>query len=236
MKTARSFLAACTLFAALSGLALTSAPAGDTAFKGEAYPLETCPVSGEKLGADAVTVVLSGMKDAKLNGTQMKFCCAKCEAAFKADPAKFTAKLDEQITKAAGNYPLGTCLIMPDEAIEADAKTVVYHNRVYKFCCKKCIVKFEKDPAKYETAYEAALIAKLKPGYKATKCPVSGEAVDASSTDVIVAGRLVRTCCPKCAEKAKADPKGTLAKIDAEVAAAEKTGSRANEAVDTNKR
>ena len=236
MKTARSFLAACTLFAALSGLALTSAPVGDAAFKGEAYPLDTCPVSGEKLGANAVTVVLSGMKDAKLNGTQMKFCCSKCEAAFKADPAKFTAKLDDQISKAAGSYPLANCLIMSDEAVGADAKTVVFHNRVYKFCCKKCIAKFEKDPSKYETAYETALIAKLKPGYKATKCPVSGEAIDANSTDVIIGGRLVRTCCPKCADKAKADPKGTLGKIDAQVAGAEQTTSRANEALDISKK
>jgi len=220
MKT-RSFLAACTLFAALSGLALTSAPIAGDSFKGEAYPLDTCPVSGEKLGADAVTVVLSDMKDAKLNGTQMKFCCAKCEAAFKADPAKFTAKVDDAIVKAAGSYPLTTCLVMTDEAIDASAKTVVYHNRVYKFCCKKCVAKFEKAPAKYETAYETALIAKLKPGYKATKCPVSGEAIDANSTDVIIGGRLVRTCCPKCADKAKADPKGTLGKIDAQIANAE---------------
>ncbi|MEY4118447.1 MAG: hypothetical protein RLZZ116_1775 [Planctomycetota bacterium] len=224
MKT-RSFLAACTLFAALSGLALTSAPIAGDSFKGEAFPLETCPVSGEKLGADAVTVVLKDMKDANLNGTQMKFCCGKCEAAFKADPAKYIAKVDEAIVKAAAPYALGTCLVMTDEAIDDSAKTVVYHNRVYKLCCKKCVARFSKDPAKYETAYETALIAKLKPAYKATKCPISGEAIKADSTDVIVSGRLVRTCCPKCAEKAKADPKGTLGKIDAQVASAE-SGSK----------
>ncbi len=131
MKT-RSFLAACTLFAALSGLALTSAPIAGDSFKGEAFPLETCPVSGEKLGADAVTVVLKDMKDTNLNGTQMKFCCGKCEAAFKADPAKYIAKVDEAIVKAAAPYALTTCLVMTDEAIDDSAKTVVYHNRLYK--------------------------------------------------------------------------------------------------------
>ena len=231
MKPARSFLAACTLLAALSGLALTSAPIPGGAFQGEAYPLDTCPVSGEKLGADAVTVVLSDMKDAKWNGTQMRFCCAKCEAAFKADPAKFADKFTEQVTKAAPAYPLTHCVVMTDEELDGKAKTVVFHNRVYKFCCKKCVAKFEQNPTKVEKAYETALIAKLKPGYTATKCPVSGEAVNAESTDVIIAGRLVRTCCPKCAEKAKADPKGTLSKIDAQMAGAEKTGTRANEPI-----
>ena len=226
MTIARSFLSACALFAAFTGLALTSAPPAPTSYSGEAYPLDTCPVSGEKLGADAVTVVLSGMKEANLNGTQMKFCCSKCEAAFKADPAKFMTKVNEQIAKAATNFPMTTCAVMTDEAVDASSKTVVYHNRVYRLCCKKCVAKFEQNPAKYEANFETALIAKQKAGYKATKCPVSGEAVKADSTDVIIGNRLVRCCCPKCADKAKADPKGTLSKIDAQIAEAEKTGSR----------
>ena len=66
-------------FAALAtsaGLAMTAA--GPATFSGEAYPLETCPVSGEKLGKDATVVVLEGMKDKTLDGTQVKFCCGKC--------------------------------------------------------------------------------------------------------------------------------------------------------------
>ena len=232
MTIARTFLSTCALLAAFTGLALTAPPAAT--FSGEAYPLDTCPVSGEKLGADAVTVVLSDMKDTKLNGTQMKFCCAKCEAAFKADPGKFMPKVEEKIVAAAGNYPLTTCLVMTDEGIDASAKTVVFHNRVYKLCCKKCVARFEKDPSKYEAGFESKVIAMQKANYKATKCPISGEAIDAKSTDVVIAGRLVRTCCPKCAEKAKADPKGTLGKIDSQIAAGS-AESRANQALEVNK-
>ena len=220
MTTAGRFSATLALLATLTGLAF-AAPAADS-FSGDAYPLETCPVSGEKLGKDAVTVVLAGMKDKNLDGTQMKFCCAKCEAAFKADPSKYMPAVTEQIIKAAPTYPITTCLVMTDEGIDESAKTVVFHNRVYKFCCKKCVARFEKDPSKYEKAFEAAVIEKQKAAYKAKKCPISGEAIDAKSTDVVISGRLVRTCCPKCAEKAKADPKSTLAKVDAEIAAGEK--------------
>ena len=84
MKLSRTILSTVALFAAITGLAFTAAPA-DEAFKGDAYPLYTCAVSGEKLGKDAVTVVLAGMKDKNLDGTQMKFCCQKCVDAFKAD-------------------------------------------------------------------------------------------------------------------------------------------------------
>ena len=169
MKT-RSFLAACTLFAALSGLALTSAPIAGDSFKGEAFPLETCPVSGEKLGADAVTVILKDMKDANLNGTQMKFCCGKCEAAFKADPEKYVGKMNDAIVKAAPAYPLKKCVVMGKEDIGADAKTVVYQNRVYKLCCGKCVGKFKKDPAKFAKEYDAQVAA--------AKAPAAGGASD----------------------------------------------------------
>ena len=218
MKLSRSILPTVALFAAITGLAFTAAPA-DEAFKGDAYPLDTCAVSGEKLGKDAVTVVLAGMKDKNLDGTQMKFCCQKCVDAFKADPAKHLEKYNEAVVKASGQYALGTCLVMSDEAIDASAKTVVVNNRVYKLCCKKCVARFEKDPSKYVAAYEAAVIAKQKPGYKAAFCPISGEKITAESTDVVISGRLVRTCCAKCAAKAKADPKTTFSKVDALAAA-----------------
>jgi YHS domain-containing protein len=226
MKFSKPLLSVCALVVAFSGLAMTPVAAPPTTFTGEAYPLDTCPVSGEKLGKDAVTTVLTDMKDTRLNGTQMKFCCAKCETAFKADPAKYMTKVEDEIKKSAPAYPLTTCLIMTDESIDDSAKAVVFHNRVYKFCCKKCIATFEKNPAKFEKAFETAVIAKQTAGYKATKCPVSGEPLKADSTSIVINNRLVKTCCPKCAEKAKADPTGTLVKVDADIAAAEKTGTR----------
>ena len=161
MNTARlASLAAAAL--ALAGSLAMTAPA-PVAAAGNPYPLDTCPVSGEKLGKDAVTVTLSGMKDAMLDGTQVKFCCPKCEKAFKSEPEKYVGAMNEAIAKAAPAYPLKTCLMMPDEQLEADAKVVVYQNRVYKFCCGKCVGKFKKDPQKWALAYEAA-VAKEAPG------------------------------------------------------------------------
>ena len=211
------FLVAVASLAALSSAAMTAAPttsAPDT-FLGDAYPLETCSVSGEKLGADAVTTVLSGMKDKNLDGTQIKFCCTKCEASFKADPAKYIEKMDAEIIKAASAYPLKNCLVMKDEVIDDSAKTMVYQNRVYKLCCKKCVARFTKDPAKCAKEYDAEIIKEQKPGYKLTTCPISGKPLGEGAVDVVVSGRLVRTCCPGCVGPVKADPKAAIAKVDA---------------------
>ncbi len=205
---------------AFASLAMTAAPitspsiAADT-FSGDAFPLTTCPVSGEALGADAVTVVLSGMKDKNLDGTQIRFCCAKCEASFKADPAKYTVKMNEAIVAAASAYPLTNCLSMKEEVLDDSAKSVVYQNRVYKLCCKKCVVRFEKSPAKFVAEYEAAVIKAQKPTYALTTCPVSGKPLGEGAVDVVVGTRLVRTCCGGCVGPVKADPKAAFAKIDA---------------------
>lgn len=53
------------------------------------YPLDTCVVSGEKLGSMGDPVVL------KHEGREVRLCCAGCVAKFKQDPAKYLKKLDE---------------------------------------------------------------------------------------------------------------------------------------------
>lgn len=209
------FLILAAAIVALGGAAMTAAPRNASDYSGDPYPLDTCPVSGEKLGKDAVTVVLDGMKDSKLNGTQVKFCCPKCEASFKEDPAKYAAKMNEAIIKAAGPYPLKNCLVMKDEKLESDAKKVVYQNRVYEFCCKKCVSRFDKDPVKWAKEYETQVVAAQKPGYKLTTCPISGKPLGEGAVDVVIKGRLVRACCAGCVGPIKADPAAAFAKVDA---------------------
>lgn len=51
------------------------------------YPLDTCAVSGEKLGSMGKPHVIVH------EGQEIKFCCSGCEPDFKKEPAKFLAKL-----------------------------------------------------------------------------------------------------------------------------------------------
>ncbi len=123
--------------------------------------------------------------------------------------------MDEAIIKAAGTYPLTNCLVMKDEKLEDDAKVIVYQNRVYKVCCKKCTVRFEKNPAKIAAEYEAEVVKLQKPTYKLTTCPISGNPLGEGAVDVVIGGRLVRACCAGCVGPIKADPKAAFAKVDA---------------------
>lgn len=69
-----------------------AAPAAESA---PAYPLQTCVVSGEKLGAMGDPV------DYMHEGRLVRFCCKGCIGKFKADPQTYLKKLDEAAKAAA---------------------------------------------------------------------------------------------------------------------------------------
>jgi len=52
------------------------------------YALDTCLVSGDKLGSMGEPVVIVH------EGQEIKFCCESCVPKFKKDPAKYLAELD----------------------------------------------------------------------------------------------------------------------------------------------
>jgi YHS domain-containing protein len=53
------------------------------------YPLQTCLISGEKLGGMGTPVVYV------YEGQEYKFCCKSCEKKFEADPAKYSKELSK---------------------------------------------------------------------------------------------------------------------------------------------
>ncbi|MES2438447.1 MAG: hypothetical protein V4584_05255 [Verrucomicrobiota bacterium] len=76
--------------AAIASLLLVSckpAKTDPTASASTPYPLETCLVSGEKLGEMGKPVVIEH------EGREIRFCCKACVPDFQKDPAKYLAKL-----------------------------------------------------------------------------------------------------------------------------------------------
>ena len=77
----------------LTGIALVSRAADKTV---KPYPLATCVVSDEKLGADP------SMKPHVFTyeGREIKLCCKSCLKDFKKDTAKYVAKIEAAEKKA----------------------------------------------------------------------------------------------------------------------------------------
>jgi hypothetical protein len=103
-----------------------------------AYPLDTCVVSGEKLGDKPVSVVVAS----KL----VQLCCGDCKKDLLADPAKYTAKLDQAyMDKQSRDYPLTTCP-MSNEELGAHPVKLLHGTTLVEFCCKDCVADFQANP------------------------------------------------------------------------------------------
>lgn len=211
--------------AAMTGLADNSKAAppsgGSAAAKPEAkkaetasapYLLDTCPVSGEKLGGMGKPVVKV------YDGREVRFCCAGCIGEFEKDKAASFKKLDEQIIKQQlPHYPLKACVVMPDDELvdEGDGKAVdfVYQNRLVRFCCAGCVKKFKADPASYLKKLDEAVIAEQKPNYPLDVDVVTGEKLGPGAIDKVYGVTLVRFADAGSIAKFDADPTTAIAKL-----------------------
>ncbi|MFA6962901.1 MAG: hypothetical protein WC205_19255 [Opitutaceae bacterium] len=74
------------------------------------------------------------------------------------------ATLRAEDKPAADTYPLTTCVVSGESLTDGDMGGPIDYaykqegkpDRLVKFCCKMCIGKFKKDPAKYLAKLDAA--------------------------------------------------------------------------------
>ena len=121
---------------------VTSVWAADTKPASD-YPLDTCVVSGKKLGEMGDPVIV------QVKGREVRLCCPGCKAKLEANPDEYLKKIDKAvIDKQKPAYPLDTCVVS-GKKLDTNAVDYVLKNRLVRLCCKDCIAALEKDPAKY---------------------------------------------------------------------------------------
>lgn len=168
----------------------------------ETYPISSCAVAGKTLGSMGAPFVHIH------EGRQVKFCCKACLPAFKKNPAKYLAKVDEKIVaQQKASYPTDKCLFS-DEPLGDKSKDVVVNNRLVRVCCGGCARKLMKNPAPTLKKLDELIIANQGKKYPTTKCVISGEDLGSMGKpkDVIVANTLVRVCCKGCVKKVTDNP------------------------------
>lgn len=184
-----------------------AAPAA-AAHVGDAYTLGTCPISGEKLGAMGESYVF--VKD----GREIRLCCESCKKKFDAKADEVIKEIDaKMIADQDSHYPSKTCINSGAELKDGGVSFIV-NNRLVKTCCEKCEAKVKADPAAFLAKLDQQVIDAQKADYKATKCPISGEALGDKPVEMVVANRLVKLCCADCKKAVDKDPAGTLNKLD----------------------
>ena len=116
------------------------------------YPLETCPVGGEKLGSMGEPV------DVVYRNRLVRFCCPGCVGQFENDPAATLAKLDEAVVARQGEtYPLTTCPVSGAKlGSMGEPVDLVVANRLVRLCCEGCEGQVMANPAKVLDAVDGA--------------------------------------------------------------------------------
>lgn len=182
-------------------------------FKGDPYLLDTDPVSGEKLGPIEKQVVIDH------EGRELRFASEQNAKTFRAEPTKYLGKVDDALVKQQlPFYPLETCPVSGKKLGEmGEPVSVIYKNRLVRFCCPGCKAEFLEDPSKYVAKIDAAVIAAQSKKYAAKTCVVSDEAFGGEMgepVDYVIGNRMVRLCCAGCVKKLRKDPLKYLAKVE----------------------
>jgi YHS domain-containing protein len=117
----------------------------------DAYALETCPISGMKLGG-------MGEPYDHVHGTRLvRFCCGSCRPKFDEDPEAAMAKVDAALVEAQkATYPHTMCPVtaeMPNDAM-GEPYDILYGTRLVRLCCEACVGEFWKSPEKYVAMLE----------------------------------------------------------------------------------
>ena len=160
-----------------------------------AYPLTTCPISGEPLGAMGESVVRT-YEVSEGHQREVRFCCAGCVEKFEADlQANLTALEAQMVAKLKATYPLTVCPVSGEELGGMGASIDHMHgNRLVRFCCAGCVAKFEASPDQYLEKICAAAQASGATCAAAagccvkkdqTQCPMGVLQTNADSTDAV---------------------------------------------------
>jgi YHS domain-containing protein len=178
------------------------------------YPLDTCPVSGQRLGSMGDPIVK------KYDGREVRFCCGGCIGKFEADQAGYWEKIDKQIVAdQIRYYPTETCVVSGEPLAENGediAINMVYGNRLVRLCCKMCEREFKADPKKFIAKLDKAAADAQRKDYPMDTCAVAGGKLGSMGepVEMVVAGRLIRLCCGGCKPKIEADPAKYVTMVD----------------------
>lgn len=175
------------------------------------YPIDTCIVTGEKLGADAVNHVH--------NNRLVRLANADAVTAFKAEPAKHLNALNKAIIDAQTlRYPMDKCPVGGPLGSMGEPVNFIYMNRLIRFCCGGCESSFLNEPVKHMAKLDTAYADQQRNNYALDGCVVSEAKLGSMGDPVeLVAGtRLVRFCCEACIPRFRASPGTYLAKLPRE--------------------
>ncbi|MCC6428280.1 MAG: hypothetical protein IT435_15850 [Phycisphaerales bacterium] len=184
--------------------------AADPAASMDSYYLSTCAVCGGMLGTKGESPELIQ------EGRRLRVCCDACAQAFNRAPAANIERIDAvMILDQRPHYPLKVSLVSGDP-LGPNPEDFIWGNRLFRasgWAERDLIL---DDPVRYVRLLDQAVIAAQSPTYgMPDKCPVQGDILPTDEPfDIVVANRMIRVCCGRCARVVQARPYQYLGMVD----------------------
>jgi hypothetical protein len=197
--------------------------ADDASDSADAYYLRTCAVCRAALGSKGEAL------DRRYRDRALRFCTSHCCDVFERDKDAGLARLDaEMIADQIPFYPLKVSLI-DGRPLGEKPLDFIWGNRLFRAVDAAERDRILADPAEAMRRLDRAVIMAQRPGYgMPDKCPVQGDILPTDRIiDLVVANRMVRVCCIRCARVVRARPYQYLSMV--EYANREAAGRRAKE-------
>lgn len=174
------------------------------------YYLSTCARCETALGSRGEAV-------ARIHdGRELRFCTEACAVEFDRVPTRVIEAVDARMAAdQAPHYPLQTCVVsgtrLPSRPLD-----VLWGNRLFRVAGARERDRLLADPERYLAHLDEAVLAIQGPAYAlARKCPVQGDILKGDPTiDIVVANRMIRVCCTRCARLVRARPYQYLSMVD----------------------
>ncbi len=182
----------------------------DEAASMDAYYLSACAQCGGLLGAkgDSPEVVH--------HGRRFRVCSIVCAEAFNRAPQACCERVDAvMIADQRPHYPL-TVSLVSGRPLGPHPVEFIWGNRLFRASEQAERDLILIDPVRYVTLLNRAVIAAQAPNYgMPNKCPVQGDILpNDEPIDIVVANRMVRVCCGRCARVVKARPYQYLGMVE----------------------
>lgn len=185
-------------------------PASDNTEVMDRYYLHTCATCGSELGSKGEAV-------ARLfGGREVRFCCDSCAVAFASTLEASIEGLDRVIiADQIPHYPLQTCAVS-GKALPATPTDVVWGNRMFRVAGETERAMLLARPNVYTQTLNDAVRSAQTPTYgMPDKCPVQGDILEGDPVmDIVIANRMVRVCCGRCARIVRSSPYQYIAMVD----------------------
>ena len=174
------------------------------------FYLSRCPLCGTLLGSKGEAIEIAH------EGRPLRLCGRVCVERFSADPAAALAVINGVLIEDQRPYYPTNCSLIDGRPLGKDPIAFIWGNRLFLAVDERDRAAILANPDAAVRTLNHLVVERQRPEYgMPDKCPVQGDILpNEARIDIVVANRMIRVCCGRCASVVRARPYQYLAMVE----------------------